>query len=344
MDEFQPPATVVKVNAGRPEIVPADGGKPVRYTRATTYIDCLDDKSNLAKYASRQMLRGLIFDPTILDEVRSLLPVYDDRKTDINNLARRAQDLGDVNQAAAWGTKVHAYTEVLDAGGTLADIPNLDPDAVADLKAYQCITEGLVSLSMEQRVVLDALGVTGTPDRVLSIPVSLGFLYPAFHPLAGQPFSGNVIGDLKTGGIEYGLLKIAMQLSIYSRSVYYEPLSDGTARRTPLQDVSQDLGLIVHLPMKSAYAELVWVDLARGWRAVEVATAVRAERRGVAKLGASIRRVQLDGAPKAGIFAAIAATASREDCLAIHAAHSEVWTPAHTGAVKAHLATLAAAA
>lgn len=344
MDEFQPPATVVKVNAGRPEIVPPDGGKPRRYTRATTYIDCLDDKSNLAKWSARQMLRGVIFDPTILDEARTLLPVFDDRKTDLNNLARKAQDLGDVVQAAAWGTKVHAYTEVLDAGGTLADIPNLDPDAVADLKAYQAITCGLTCLSMEQRVVLDILDVTGTPDRVLSVAESVGFTYPPFHPLAGEPFSGNVIGDVKTGGIEYGLLKIAMQLAIYSRSVYYEPLSDGTARRTALPDVSQDLGLIIHLPMKTAYAELVWVDLARGWHAVQVASQVREERRGVAKLGSSIRRVQLDGAPKAGIFAAIAATSSREDCLALHAAHSEVWTTAHTGAVKAHLATLAAAA
>src|SRR5690606_25497180 len=73
------------------------------------------------------------------------------------------------------------------------------------------------------------------------------------------------------GSIEFGALKIAMQLAVYSRSVLYDP---ATRERTPLE-VDQDRAIVIHLPAGQGRCELHWVDIAAGWEAVQVATQVR---------------------------------------------------------------------
>jgi hypothetical protein len=81
-------------------------------------------------------------------------------------------------------------------------------------------------LGVERFTVLDDLKIGGTHDRTVRYQ--------------GRQY----ISDLMTGSIEYGALKIAMQLAVYSRSVLYD---HRTFERTPL-DVDQERALVIHLP------------------------------------------------------------------------------------------------
>jgi hypothetical protein len=48
-----------------------------------------------------------------------------------------------------------------------------------------------------------------------------------------------------------------------------------TQTRTPLPDVNQNWGLIIHLPAGTGVCEVYWIDLATGWKGVQVAKIVR---------------------------------------------------------------------
>ena len=80
-----------------------------------------------------------------------------------------------------------------------------------------------------------------------------------------------IITDLKTGRVDFGALKMAMQLSIYSRS---ELNVKGTHLRAEMENVNQEWGIIMHLPAGSGKCDLYWADLTLGWEAVGVAYAV----------------------------------------------------------------------
>jgi hypothetical protein len=66
-----------------------------------------------------------------------------------------------------------------------------------------------------------------------------------------------------------------MQLAMYSRSTFYD---HETKTRTPLGGVSQDLGIVIHLPAGEGACRLEWVDIAAGWESVQLATQVKAHR------------------------------------------------------------------
>jgi hypothetical protein len=131
---------------------------------------------------------------------------------------------------------------------------------MASLDAYVEATKDLKATHIEQFCVLDALKVAGTPDRVVAYQ--------------GQRY----IADLKTGSIEWGALKIAMQLAVYARCSTYDI---ATAERG-VHGADLTKGLIIHLPAvedpKDAVCELFWVDLVEGWNAVLVARQVREKR------------------------------------------------------------------
>jgi hypothetical protein len=105
----------------------------------------------------------------------------------------------------------------------------------------------------EYHADLAHLKIGGTPDRVVRYQ--------------GKDY----IADIKTGQVEYGMAKIAMQLSIYSRCVLYDHM---TQERTPLS-TDFEKGLLIHLPAGTGTCTLHWVDLNAGWRGVQLAEHVR---------------------------------------------------------------------
>lgn len=253
---------------GRPRIVCLDG-KTRSYTRVTTFIDCLEDKTSIARWGERNVLVGALAgtaaNRTALSKsVAAAVAMGDDGKKTLNELVDKAKTIAGSSDKADEGTANHSLTELLDSGRELP--AGLDPTTVADMDAYQLGMRGLTSLGIEEFVVNDDYLCAGTFDRVLR--VEPGFDWPEW--LVGR----HVVGDLKTGRVDYGLLKMAMQLGVYANSNLYDT---STFARTPL-GLDLTVGLILHLPVGAGRLDVYALDIAAGYRQVELARQVRAHR------------------------------------------------------------------
>lgn len=326
-----PAPEVARDRYGRPLIIPKGGGKPTAYTRCTTYIDVLEDKYNLQKWMQRQVALGLSQRPDLLTSVIA----HHDNKRELDSICEKAREAAGSSSAATNGTSVHSFTEVLDRGG---DIPaHLPAPVKASLDAYAAATAPLKAAHIEQFTVLDTLKIGGTPDRIVKVDGDL------------------VIADIKTGSIEWGALKIAMQMAIYARSWLYDPATG--ARTAHGADLTK--ALIIHLPAvddpADAKCELHWIDIEAGWQAVRVATDVREQRRiKFTDLTTPFGQPHLSmrQAAKADRVAAQAAKAdnslpaqirrckSADDVRALWNAHQDEWTDDLTAVATAHINSL----
>lgn len=286
----QAPFKVPRDGIGRPLIVPKTGGRPVAHTRTTTFIDCISDKSNLATWDKRMVLIGAAMKPELLVGVLELDRDDPEDKRKLNALAERAKDASGANDKREQGTHLHALTEAVDAGVAL---PESTPAAdVADMASYMVETLDFTVLHVERLVVVNSLRVAGTPDRISH--------YEGPGP-TGRQVSGNYITDLKTGSVEWGSLKMAMQLAIYSRGEFYDhtlfpvdvndkkawtawkktefPAELAVTAYTPQSiPVNQKWGIVMHLPAGSGQCTLFWMDLQIGWRLAKLALRIRAAR------------------------------------------------------------------
>ena len=245
-----PPPAINRDRWGRPLVVPPGGGKPVAYTRCTTFVDALEDKYNLQLWMQRMTAVGLSMRPDLLLAVSA----HKDDKSKLNKICDDAKEAAAASAAATTGTALHALTELVDRG---QELPPLPSEAQADLAAYAAATEALKATHIEQFCVLDPLQIGGTPDRIVR------------HE--GKSY----IADIKTGSIEFGILKIAMQLAVYARSKTY----DIASAERGMHGAELDKALIIHLPAGEARCDLYWVDILAGWDAVQVAKQVREKRK-----------------------------------------------------------------
>lgn len=266
---------------GRPYVYDLDKGKEVCWARVTSFIDCLEDRTMLARWGERMTLLGVRDDVGVGGALMALPPVpplsvrpthdelvernglLDDEKKALNSIITQAKEAAGYKDAANLGTLLHELTEVVDGGGTLpADTQEVLADDVA---AYQAALErySLVPVEAETFVVNDEVKAAGTFDRV----------YLWTKP---DGTTVRVVGDLKTGRVDYGHGKLAQQLALYANSKRYDP--DDQEARGNLR-VSTEVGLIVHLPAGAAECRVYAVDLKAGWRGVMLAAEVRAWRR-----------------------------------------------------------------
>lgn len=261
-----------------------NGKRLKSYTRTTTFIDVLDDKSNLDAWNDRMVLVGVATDPTLLDGVYELHQDFlkAERKNDedgkrkakdeLNRRAEVAKAKAGANDKSEKGTELHGLSELVDMGEPLP--PGIAFGDVIDMDAYRRATTGLKIVHMEKLVVNDELQVGGTPDRVSEwASDDTPLVAPNGHEFRPGEL---LITDLKTGTVQYGALKMAMQLALYSRSKLYDWQ---TGERTPLGNINQDWGIIMNVPAGSGEAYLYWADLDLGWRAVQLAKMVREIRR-----------------------------------------------------------------
>jgi hypothetical protein len=246
---FDTPApTIPRDRWDRPLVVPLDGGKPTAYTRCTTYVDCLEDKYNLQRWQLRQCAIGLADRPDLLLSVSA----HRDDKRVLNGIAEKAMEAAASSARSTTGTALHALCERVDRGHPLGMVPS---SARADVQAYQAATRDFEHVYIEQFSVHDGLKVGGTPDRVVK-------------------FDGrHYIADIKTGSdVAWGAMKIAMQLAVYAHSIPYHP--PGQRQPYPF-DIDQQEAIVIHLPAGEQRCELSFVNIERGWDAVQVASQVR---------------------------------------------------------------------
>jgi hypothetical protein len=234
--------------------------------------------------------------------------------------AAAAQIAAESKAAATTGTALHALTELVDRG---QELPVLPDSAKADLAAYAEATKDLKATHIETFCVLDALKIGGTPDRVVSYK--------------GKRY----IADVKTGSIEWGTYKIAMQLAVYARSKTY----DIATGERGTHNAELDKGIIIHLPAGTGTCELVWVDLVEGWNGVTLARQVRAKR--ALKFGdlttpfasASAPTV-LEPSAAPSLEDQIKACATADAVRALWAEHASEWDDHLTEVARLHIASL----
>jgi hypothetical protein len=249
-----------------------EGVREKTYKRVTSFIDVLDDKKFVQAWSERMVLLGIAEDPTFLRGVEDIDPESKEGKDELNRRAEAAKDLGGANRKSDQGTHLHDLSERVDRHESLPEgLPEAD---VKDMDAYREGTHGFLHIvHMEELVVNEQLGTAGTPDRVSSW-IGEGDLIAPDGSVIGR--DELLITDLKTGRVDFGALKMAMQLSIYSRSKLY--VKDSHIR-ADMNNVNQKWGIIMHLPAGSGKLDLYWADLTLGWEAVGVAQDVHAMRR-----------------------------------------------------------------
>lgn len=265
------------------------------YTRTTTYIDVIEDKSNLQAWGERMVLVGAAQDPGFLEDVEKLHyeqqraerlgmdDIVKQSKDAINRKAQAAKNKAGAEDKADKGTELHGLSEMVDEGKELP--PGISFGDVIDMDAYRRATTIMKIVHMERLVVHDEFEIGGTPDRVSQLEViEFEKLFPEMWEECGGLVAPDgriiypddlLITDLKTGTVDYGALKMAMQLAIYSRSLLYDK---DTGERTSMGKVRQDWGLIMNAPAGTGTCTLYWADLTFGWEAVKVAREVRSLR------------------------------------------------------------------
>jgi len=235
---------------GRPLVVPPTGGKAIPYTRCTTYVSAVEDTYNLSRWQQRMVALGL----SDRRDLQLAVAAHREDKEKINAICEQALEAAKGHAAATTGTALHAITETHDRGQEVGSLPE---EAQADLNAYVDATSDLTATMIEQFMVMDSLKIGGTPDRVVKY--------------RGRRY----IADLKTGSIDYGYLKIAAQLAVYSRC---HPYDVGTSTRMQPHGAEVDRGIVIHLPAGTGTCRLYWVDLLAGWEIVKLARDLRAKR------------------------------------------------------------------
>jgi len=217
----------------RPLIVPPEGGKPIPYTRVSTFAGALDDAGGLVTWKARQVALGIARHEDLAAMVAGLK--YGDKELD----AHIETAITRVDDKAAWGTAVHSLTEPDPS-------PHIPERMAADVASYQhALTDhGLVCVESELFVVNDHLQVAGTFDGIWQ-----------------HPHLGRLMGDKKTGKIKGG--PVAVQLASYAGGVRYNA---DPVERHPL-NVRQDVGLLFHIPKGEGKTDIYLVDLNEGRKA-----------------------------------------------------------------------------
>lgn len=281
-----PPRRVPRDGYDRPMVIPKVGGKAVAHRRTTTFIDVLEDKSSITNWKVRGTLVAAAKFTEVSAAASKLDPEDKGDKQTLDRLAERLFDMGGFNWKREKGTYLHGLSELVDEGKQLP--PSISADDLEDMAAYMMASVDLNPVHSEELIVCNELETAGTPDRVSQ--------YDGFTP-DKKLVAGTLITDLKTGNIEYGKLKIAAQLAVYSRGELYDhsvfPEVDTSDKKawaawkktewdpelaasaySPLPNVNQDWGIVINLRPGSAEATLHWVDLNIGWEAAKLAKTI----------------------------------------------------------------------
>lgn len=302
-DAFSTPKEAVKQSDkydsyGRYKLAHPDTGKPVKWTRATTFAKSVQDTFALSMWAQRMTLKGATLRSDIV-AAAGRLDVKDD-KDRMNALVDDAKKAAGDKIAANKGTAVHGYAEdydnaLLEGPEAVAAVLERVPDEFRpQIDAYAAILAdfGLEPVSglIEFSTAVKQYEICGTGDRVYRVTrdITLKLNGRTVTLYAGE----YVIGDLKTGAdLSYGWQEIAIQLAIYSQGLNTSGVWDWSTRtwgRPSYPDdggevqikVRTDVAIVPHLPVDRSRtgapaASLYVVDIDAGWAAAVLCASVR---------------------------------------------------------------------
>lgn len=270
----------------------ASGGKSTPpkggafYTRTTTFIDALDDKSAIGDWKVRKVLEGLALDSRLYD---SLNGVDDwesaEGKKSLKAVADQAHKVAGGNNRAELGDVIHQLTEDYDNGKDMGILP---PDVQGDLDAWISATEGMEPVGVELFLVNDGMKYAGTADRFMRITSE------RWAEALGLQVGDVVVADLKTGkSVDFARGKYGLQLAAYANAKIYDPI---TFKRSEIefdgQSVDLKKGVIFHLPVGSGVCYAYSVDLVEGYAALQLVRKVREYRKLWAKRDGPMQKIE----------------------------------------------------
>ena len=257
---------------GRPLITPADGGKPIAYTRISGYGSVLENQFGLTKWKLRTLLKGSLDRPDLRAAAEAKLG--DDRHLD--DIVDRMMEHAGASSAANIGTAIHEILAQLDAGHiTLQEMPdNFRPFGQGWQTALTTLGYEVDPNLIELHLVNDEFQAAGSGDNFVR-RISDGKL---------------VALDKKTGKqIHARPLAYMVQLYLYATAVRYNVT---TGERTQIGDVDTTEALIAHIPAAGdGRCDIYRVDLTAVRPIVELARAVKAVEKGAPQV------VKLDTPP-----------------------------------------------
>lgn len=236
---------------------PEDLTKDFDWTRASEYIDCLEDKWGLVFWLQKMVAYGIA-----TREDLQVLAASTDVKGNSGwyRIIEQAKEASGGNKASNLGTAFHAFREAFDKGEQVK-VPTVFQPAMSAYKTemkkygFKAVPE-----LVERNVVHRDLKIAGTFDNVYELP------------------SGElVIADTKTNqDTKYGALKRAMQMALYANA----PLIWDAKKQNyePLPKISKEKGYIIHIPSGGNTCTIIESNLKIGWEAVQVAGQVHRQR------------------------------------------------------------------
>lgn len=316
-DEFAKPSEAPKVDFetngnGQYKVKRPSDGKIVGYTRVTTYIANLEDRSKLEDWKMRLLLEGVAIndtephdrDVTGNDPVAAIMADLVHRRDVAIAKARKADRKGKLVTGelatyvdGAWKdfkTAVDKLAEsMLTLGGVhekaqkgtdlhaLCELYDREGiDAVGDL-----LTEGKITPAdlADVEAYADAIKRAGikivyelieqtVANHELKVAGRLDRVVYVKFP--GMTRATRCVGDIKTGRIDYGAGKIAQQLEMYAGATGYDL---NTHEETDLK-LSRTKAVVIHVPAGTGQAFIYPVDLTLGRKGNKLSGEVRAWR------------------------------------------------------------------
>jgi hypothetical protein len=305
------PAALETNGLGQYKIQRPSDGKLVGYTRVTTYIDNLEDKSALTSWKMRVLLEGLAVNetqvgtraegetlpPHLLAELRDSIHSRDVAIARAQKASRKGKlkpgELGGLVEEAWAGYKRVANRvaeAALDLGGVkdkaakgtslhalceLHDLEGIDAIA-AKLEAGEISPADFDDVESYARALKRA-GVKVIPELMEQVVVNDDLKVAGrldrvvLYRFPGTQRAVRCVLDIKSGRLDFGAGKIAQQLELYATSSAYDL---ETHERTDLK-LSRSKALVLHLPAGRAEAELYEVDLIAGRRGNRLSAEVR---------------------------------------------------------------------
>jgi hypothetical protein len=240
---------------------------PGPLTRASTIASVLPDKYHLELWKQRQVVRGIVAKPGLLELVNGPRFNHETKrgKEILNSVAYTAMEEAGSHDGATAGTKFHDLAERFDRGEGLTLDPSLTADDLAMLDAYEREMRKhsikAVAEFMERVICVPSLGVAGRLDRIYN---DNGVLR---------------IGDLKSQKWEPGIfdsISLSVQLAIYSNAEYMLDMSVKPWKWVPMPKIDKMVGICMWVPaIEPGRAEVHDVDLAFGWMLAKASVKTR---------------------------------------------------------------------
>lgn len=268
------------IKRGRYALYNPETGKPATFQRVTNFAKLLDDQSGLIDWTARHVAKGMSHEEADLLLLEAGNTDVNDRGA-MDRVWQAAKKLAGGSRAAEDGTTIHGLTEAVDRG----EEPEVPVKWRGHLQRYQrLMEEGPLQVLPEyiERVVVNTLlGTAGTFDRLCRVKRDTTVTFPSGKTVELRE-GENVIVDVKTSkALQFSQVSFSIQFACYAHSKYL--FNTETEVYEELPEINKEAAFVVWIPSTKSDAELVAVDLERGWDNAQECLRVR-ERRNFKKL------------------------------------------------------------